>query len=50
MTKGLDERIDEGVLQWVGHMERMEKKKIAKRFCAGECAAGSRSLGRLKER
>ena len=30
MTKGVDERIDEGVLQRFGHMERMENDRIAK--------------------
>ena len=33
-----DERIDEGVLRWFGHMERMEKDKIAKRVFVGESA------------
>ena len=28
--KGIDERIDEDVLQWFGHVERMER--IAKKF------------------
>ena len=27
--KGMDERTDEGVLQWVSHMERMEEENIA---------------------
>ena len=31
MKKGLDERIDESVLQWFDHLERMERDKIAKR-------------------
>ena len=39
MRKGLDERIDEGVLRWFGHVE---KHKIAKRVYVGE-RAGSRS-------
>ena len=30
MTKGLDERIDEGVLRWFGHVERIERDRIAK--------------------
>ena len=33
MTKGVDERIEECVLLWLGHVERME---IVKRI--GECA------------
>ena len=29
VKKGLDERIDEGVLGWFGHVERMERDRIA---------------------
>ena len=47
--KGLDERIDEGILRWFGHVERMESDKIAKRVYVGECA-GSRSVGRPRKR
>ena len=50
MRKGLDERIDEGVLrQWFGHVERMERDRIAKRVYVRECA-GSHSVGRLWKR
>ena len=28
VRKGLDERIDEGVLQWFRHVERMERDRI----------------------
>ena len=42
MKKGVDKRIDEVVLQWLGHVERMEKDRIAKRVYVGECA-GSHS-------
>ena len=31
VKKGLDERIDEGVLLWFDHVERMESDRIAKR-------------------
>ena len=31
VTKGINERIDEGVLQWFVHVEKMEKDRIAKR-------------------
>ena len=31
VRKGLDERIDEGVLRWFGHVERMERDRIARR-------------------
>ena len=37
VTKGVDEKIDEGVLRWFDHMERMEKVYV------GECAS-SRSV------
>ena len=33
VTKGLNERINEGVLQWFSHVERMENDRIAKRVC-----------------
>ena len=38
MTKGLDEKIDEGIVRWFGHVERMENDLIAKRVYVGECA------------
>ena len=49
MRKGPDERIDEGVLQWFGHVERMERYRIAKRIYVGEYAA-SRSVGRPRKK
>ena len=49
MTKGADERIDEGVLRWFGHVEKMEIDMIAKRVYVRECA-GSRSVGRPRKR
>ena len=45
MKKGQDERIDEGMFQWLGHVERMERDRITKRVYIGECA-GSYSVGR----
>ena len=45
MTKRVDERIDEGVLRWFGHVERMENDRIAKRVYVRECG-GNRSVGR----
>ena len=48
-TPGLDERIDEGVLWWFGHVETIERDNIAKRVYVGECA-GSRSEGRPRKR
>ena len=49
MRKGVDERIDECVFLWFGHVERMEKDRIAKRIYVGECT-GSRSVGRSRKR
>ena len=30
VMKGVNEKIDEGVLRWFGHVERMENVRIAK--------------------
>ena len=49
MTKGVDEKIDEGVLGWFGHVKRMENDRIAKSFYVGEFA-GSRSVGKPRKR
>ena len=49
MRKGLDERIDEGILRWFGHVERMEKDRITKIVYVGECV-GSCSVGRPRKR
>ena len=48
MTLGVDERIDEGVLWWFGHVERIEKDRIAKKVYVGECA-GCHSVGRRRK-
>ena len=48
VRKGLDERIDEGVLRWFGHVERMERDRITKKDYVGECA-GSHSVARLRK-
>ena len=40
----VDEMTDEGVLQWLGHLEGIYNDKIAQRAYVGECA-GSRSVG-----
>ena len=39
VMKGVGKRIDEDVLWWFGHVEGMEKDKIAKRIYVGECAS-----------
>ena len=36
VTKCVDEKIDEGVLRWFGHVERMESDRITKRGYVGE--------------
>ena len=38
VTKEADERIDEGILRWFGHVERIEKNRITRRVYVGECA------------
>ena len=48
MTKGVDERIDEDVLRWFSHVERMENDRIGKRAYEGEFAS-SRSVGRVTD-
>ena len=35
--KGVDERIDESVLPWLVHIERMGNDRIAKRVYVEEC-------------
>ena len=47
--KGLEERIDEFMLRWFGHVERMERDMIAKRVYVGEFA-GSCSMGMPQKR
>ena len=47
VTKGVDKKTDEAVLQLFGHVERMENDRIAKRIYIGECG-GSCSVGRLR--
>ena len=48
VKKDLDENIDEGVLRWFRHLERIKMARIARRVYVGECA-GSRSVGRLRK-
>ena len=47
VKKGLNKRIDEGVLRWFSYVERIESDRIAKKVYVGECA-GSQSLGRMQ--
>ena len=48
VTKGVDGRIHKGVIRLFGHVERMEKERIAQNVCVGVCV-GSRSLGGLRK-
>ena len=45
MTNGVDEKIDESVLRWFGHIERMGNDINAKMVHVGKCV-GNRSVGR----
>ena len=49
VAKGVEGKINEGVLQWFGHMEKMDKDRFAKRGYVGNCAS-SRSVGRPRKR
>ena len=49
MNKDLDERVEEGVLRWFGHVEKMERDMITKRVYVGECSS-IRSVGRPRKR
>ena len=49
VKKELDDRIDEGVFWCVGHVERRESDRIAKRVYIGECA-GNRSMDGSRKR
>ena len=48
MKKSGDERIEEGVLHWFSHVERMENDRVAKRLYVGEFA-GSSSAGQPRK-
>ena len=49
VTKGVYEMIDEGILRRLGHVERMEKDRIARQVYVAECA-GSCSVGKPRKR
>ena len=49
VKKGLDERIDESLLRWFGHVQRMERDRIAKRVYVGNCD-GSYAVSGLRKR
>ena len=48
MAKGVNERIEEDVLHWFRHVERMEHDRIAKRLYVGEFI-GSTSMGQPRK-
>ena len=37
VTKGVEKRIDKGILKWLGHVEKMERNMIAKSVYVGVC-------------
>ena len=45
----MDEKIDEHVLHWFSHIERMKNDRIAKTVHVGECM-GSRLVGQPQKR
>ena len=49
VKKGLDERIDESMLPRFGHVERLERDRVAKRVYVGECTDIC-SVGRPRKR
>ena len=49
MAKGVDERIEDDVLRWFSHVERMKNDNTAKRVYVGEYD-GSCSVGRTRKR
>ena len=42
VTKGVDEKCDEDVLQWFSHVEGMVKDRVAKRVYVGVLANAQR--------
>ena len=48
MREIVGERIDDDVLQWFSHVEKMDNYRDAMRVYVGECA-GNHSLGRLSQ-
>ena len=49
VRKGLDEMIDEGVIRWFGHVERVKRYMITNRVYLVKCA-GSLSVGGPRKR
>ena len=49
VKKGVNKKIDEGVLRWFSHVKRMDNDTVSMRVYLGKCA-GSRSVGRPLKR
>jgi hypothetical protein len=49
VDKGINERINESMLRWFGHVERMDGDRLVKRIYSSECV-GNRPVGRPKKR
>src|SRR5678815_4819944 len=49
VKKGVNERINESMLRWFGHVERMNDSRLVKRMYSGECF-GNRPAGRPKKK
>ena len=45
VMKGVDERIEKGVLCWFGYVERMENDRFPKRVYVRECAGTCSVVG-----
>ena len=49
VEREMNERINESLLRWFGHMERMDESRLVKRMHSSECE-GSKPVGRPKKR
>src|SRR5678815_4666944 len=49
VKKAVNERINESMLRWFGHVERMNDSQLVKRMYSGECV-GNRPAGRPKKK
>src|SRR5678816_785926 len=49
VKKGVNERINESMLRWFCHVERMNESRLVKRMYSGECV-GNQPAGRPKKK
>src|SRR5678815_5828185 len=49
VKKGVNKRINESMLRWFGHVERMNGSRLVKRMYSGDCV-GNRPAGRPKRK